>query len=634
MNKTRIISLLLVLGLLLACFGCSQNNQNNPDKTSEPDSSQVEPEKDDAGQDDAKEADPDTAMDNFVKKLQAGNYVIEPKDYAKTTVYSPELVYFTHYPGSILNVAFITHDGETFECYIDEDALTDVAFVAPGNAIDAVSFLLPNHWITLSDGNMWDLFYNNVDNPLEFTSKDENVKTTLLGLAGYGELALSTMEEVHVLLDAEDPSSVRFTAKIGDAGMIHYDDLDLTLQFGRATSDSRIDEWLKNPTYPPTRTAWTREDIAMMGLVFMRDYGETTVPFPDFASYALIFDPDAYMERTQIEISDAHATEQNLEDYIKVLTEQGYEKVSTTMDGSDEEITVYRKLLREEKGAYAELYPYYDNGFKLIGGMHYDVPEYEGIAAINEPLRENGFAELADTDVFSGWKASDTAAPRTEGWAYFFNYKLYLPMRLEYEDRDAAETYLKEYGNRMAELGYKEAYNPDGGAYENANGFKSFKYSFSDEDQTVVLEFKNEISLTPEEANKLIQENGLPEANLHGDIGFRDTTPYYHETSGFEGLHALVYQPFSNTEEAEKYLDEYTDRMEDLGYIRVNPENVGCYRSFVYYNEELRKWVGFDLINYDDHASVTLEFFSYGGDDILNNALSGSSVPAYSNPNY
>ena len=105
----------------------------------------------------------------------------------------------------------------------------------------------------------------------EFTSNDEIVKTTLLGLAGFSEIALYQMEEVHMLLDREDPSVVNFTAVMDDAGMIHYDDLDRTLRFGEAKSDPRIESWLKTPSYPPTPTEPRRtwKPIARICLIWV-----------------------------------------------------------------------------------------------------------------------------------------------------------------------------------------------------------------------------------------------------------------------------------------------------------------------------------------------------------------------------
>ena len=596
MKNKRLLRLFLIICLALSSAGCA--SQKSPEEPAEPDA--------------------ETAMNNFLTKLEKGNYVVEAPGYAKTTVYSEEVVYFTADPGSLLNLAFVTLDNETFRGDLNGDTLSDVAFVAPGNAIEAVIDLLPNNWINAADGNIWNLFYNNVDNPLEFTSKDETEKTTLLGLAGYSQTALEVMGDVCMTLDKEDPAQVHFTAGIGDMGMFHYDDLDLTLQFGVAESDDRIDKWLSNPTYPSTRSSWDIYDCATLDSIFLKDYGEIAVPFPDFASYALIFDDNAYLQRNQVELYDAHASEQDVKDYIALLESKGYEK--TTDDNGNE---VYRLLLREEKQAYAELEVYYDNGFELIGRMHYTSPEYEGMRAINEVLQENGFVEFMETDAVDGWKGKNTAVARSESWLYYFNYDLYLELVLTYEDYDAVLEYLEEYGNRMESAGYKAAYAPDGASYENSNGFKIFRYTFYEEDNNVVLTFKNERSLTAEEANLLIKEHNLPEASFHGDIGGRDHTVYYHNISGFTGLHMIIYQPFDSVEEASAFLDSYTASMEELGYDYVNPQTVGSYRNFAYTNEELLKTVGFDLVDYGDHASVTLEFNSVEeeADTILEGAL-------------
>ena len=62
-----------------------------------------------------------------------------------------------------------------------------------------------------------------------------------------------------LLLDAEDPATVHFTAHVNEPEnrMYHYDNLDLTLQFGAGTPDPRVEKWFQNPFYPPTRTEWT-----------------------------------------------------------------------------------------------------------------------------------------------------------------------------------------------------------------------------------------------------------------------------------------------------------------------------------------------------------------------------------------
>ena len=589
----KILYMLLAGFILIAGCGCQNSNDgNNPvgDNSS------------------SKTPDPERAMDNFVRKLDEGNYLIANEGKLSINAYSPEQVTFI-YDMQGVTYAFMTKDNETFNGYIQDDVMDDVSFYGPGTALENLSDILPNGWYEMSGGNMWELFYNNVDDPLEFTSYEDEVKLTLLHLAGYADMALSAMEEVHVRLDKEDPDNVQFTAKIGDVAMIHYDDLDLTLQFGKGTSDANVEKWLKNPVYPPTRSGWTKEDLAQMDLVFMKGYAADTIPFPTFASYALIFDENAYRENTEILLKDAHGTEADLEGYIEQLKGFGYEPAEVqTEDGTS--VTVYRKLLREKYHAYAQVYPYFDNGFTLEGGMYYDNPSYEGLDSINKVLVEKGFAEMDETDLINNWKAVDSAGSRSEGWAYFFDYDLYMPIIQEYSDRDAVEAYLQNYGSKLKAIGYRDQYTQNGDSFETEDSKKMFRYTFSEEDNTVLLEFKSENNYTPEQVKMMLSEHDIPEADIHGAIAVRNLAPYYHEIAEFKGLYLTVYQPFKSNEEAEAFLDEYTERLVDLDYLPMDPSKINSYRQHLYYNLDLGKYVAFDYMPDDDEPQVYFEFVS------------------------
>ena len=597
--KKKIVSMMLVLCALLLCAACGKQTGGAPGAlgTANADTSEA-------------------AMDRFAEKLRKGNYVVESAGRFDTVVFSPEQVRFVYEPDSGLDdYVFMTLKGETFCGVLAEDGVTDVTFKGPVNAIDALPDILPNGWIALTEGNLFELFYNDPEDPLEFTSHDPNVGTTLLRLAGYGDAALSFMEDVHMHFDAPDPTAVTFSAQFGSAGMIHYDDLALTLRFGTATGDPRVEKWLKKPVYPPTRTGWTEMDVAALEAVFLRGYGEESVPFPSFASYALLFDENAYAERSEILITDAHGTEKDLAAYEAVLLDTGYQTVDVPQaDGGS--VTAYRKLLRPDYSAYAELYPSFDNGFSLRGRMYYDEPVYDGLDAINGVLRENGFAQFPATDVLSGWKATDSAKGRSEGWLYFFDYDLYMPFLLTYQDLDAARAYLKAYGDSLAADGFlaSDMSWTDGGEYESFNGFTIFRYTFNDDD-TVTLTFKKEKSLTPEEVRALLRAHELPEADIHGDIGARDLTRYYYNISGFSGLKLSVYQPFGSTEEAERFLDEYVAAADALGYLPMDPQKLGSQREFLFFNEELKKYFAFDLFPGEDEANITLEFVSIEPDE-------------------
>ena len=475
-----------------------------------------------------------------------------------------------------------------------------------------MSYALPNYWVTACEGNIWNLFYNNVDDPLEFISNSNAVKQTVLSLGGYAESVLELTEEVHMRLDAEDPATVHFTAHVNqpENKMYHYDDVDLTLEFGAAKSDPRVDAWLENPVYPGTRTSWTKYDLGTLDQVFNKGYGALAVPFPDFASYALVFDENAYTARSEIYLSDGHATEQDVENYRKTLLENGYTAVEETVDG--ESVTFYRMLLREDYNAYADLYPYYEDGFVLRGGMYYEDPEYDGLEAINGLLVQNGFAALPETDIFGEWKATDLSRSRSEGWVYFFDYNLYMPMLLTCQDLDAARAYFEDYGKKLEEAGLTHVYAPGTNTeeYRSANEFIVFRWTVNEDEETINVEFKNEKSLTVEEIRSSLKEHGLPDADIHGDVGARDQTRYHYNIGEFEGLFLVVYQPFESSTEAEAFLDAYVAVLDEQDYYYTNPQALGSNRAFLYWNEDLRKYVAFDYFPGADGATVFFEFVS------------------------
>ena len=552
------------------------------------------------------------AMDNFVKKLQAGNYVCGEPDVMVTNAVSPEQVYIQYphvdYPTVY---GYMTLDGETFGTMIENNIMYEVGFVAKGNALDALGQVLPNYWYNVTGGNMFELFYNDVDKPLEFTSNDETVKYTVACLAGYSETTLSLMQEVRMVFDSVDPDSVHFTAEMESQGMIHYDDLDLTITFGGATGDEHLERWFENPVYPDVRTGWTRDDTAMIGNVFMRDYGSSTVPFPDFASYALLFDSTAYDEFGGIRITDTHATEQDVEDYKAVLLKNGYKEVEEEQDDGST-VTVYRKLLREKYKAYAELYPTYNNGLELVGIPYYDEAHYEGLSEISGAVKEHGFAELDDTDLFSGWSADDQSGSRTEGFAYFFDYDLYLPFILTYSDEAAAREYWDAYLDKLPSLGFEERFvaGEDSREFTTPEGDKTIGVYFDPYgDSTVTVMFKSQALLTAEEVNSILDEAGVVGPGLSGNVGGRDQAKYRYEISGFEGLFITATQYFSGSEEAEAFLDSYAEKLEDSGYVMTDPQKLASVRQFMFFNEDNWSYVAFDYYPGDTSASVLFEFF-------------------------
>ena len=611
MKKNKIIALMLAFCLIFAFCACGAPGGNNSSNGSGSGNSN------EAEKDLTPAEMSDKAMENFVRKLQAGNYTATGPTDISTNAVSPETVYFQYpHEGYPTIYAYVTLKGETFAMVVENNEIGQVEYISGDNAIDAVAGLVPNNWITAAGGNMFELFYNDPEKPLEFTSNDENVKYTVCCLAGYGEFVLGIMEEVRMIMDAVDPSSVRFTAVVPDQGMIKYDDIDVTLKFGEAAAEPHVESWYKAPVYPAVRTDWTKADVAGLDNVFMRDYGRTAVPFPPFASYTLNFDPNAYKEFTGTRFTDAHATEKDVEDYKALLLKNGF-TAAEEKQGDGSTVTVYRKLLREYYNAYAELYPHYDNGFELIGMPYYEDPSYEGREAISALVAEHGFAPLAETDLFTGWSTIDEWASRTEGFAYFYEYDMYAPFLLSFSDAAAAESYWKDYGKKLEEYGFEESFvaGENRSEYKTADGDKLLRVSFM-EDNTVAVEFKSGAVLSAEEVNTLLAEHGIPAINFSGNVSGKDLARYRYEISGFIGMMLTASQQFKSNAEAEQFLDSYVGVLEEQGFMPIDdPHRAGSSRQFLYMNQDVRKYVGFDYYPGDEGASVLFECFSAEDED-------------------
>ena len=618
MKTTKSLSLLLIICIALACCACSgKKEEETPDhELTPPEISEL-------------------AMNNFVKKLETGNYTVTGGNRVTVNAGSPEQVFFEYEKEfDPFCYAFMTAKDETFEAmlYKTDDEVDGVVFKAPGNALNAAGDLLPTYWISVTDGHLFELFYNNIEKPLEFVSNDLTVKKTLVSLAGYNERALERTQQVNMDFDAQDPATVHFTAVVEDdlVARIEYDDLDLTLTFGAGTTDPRVTKWIGNPQYPRERTGWTKEDGYILDNVFFRDYGVKAVPFPAVSTYAMIFDKNAYSNYTCIRLTDSHWTEKDVEDYKELLRKEGDKEEPGVLPNGIEE-TVFRKVLREDYRCYAQLFPHYDEGLELIGNLYYDNPVYDGLAAISDAVSKHGFQELPDTDVFSGWKASDTSASQSEGWLDYFDYDFYMGFTLEFNDREKAQEYLSDYTDKLIDNGFLNRYTPgqENRMCASPNDYVTFRYFFTEAeegeepDNTVYLEFKNQKSLTVEEALDLLKKYGLPEIDFHGDISAKEVSRYYYETGEFEGLRLNVYQPYDTMEDAEQYLDSLVPVLNEQGYYEFNPQKVGSQRQFLYLNEEAMKYVAFDLIPNNDSATIYYEIVSFGpqSESLMLNAL-------------
>ncbi|MBR5701201.1 MAG: copper amine oxidase N-terminal domain-containing protein [Oscillospiraceae bacterium] len=585
----------------------------------------------------------EAAMENFLKKAEAGNYMIAGEE-IKGSVCSEDLViYFrpiryddVDYDG----FAVMTVNGnETFLGWLVEDGITNLSFVAAGKAqelaadgaeIQDFDSKLPEYWLEVTDGNIWDLFYNDVDDPLRFVSSADEVKALVRLYGNIGDMAMSRMQEVYLELDAEDPSCAHLRTSFSE-GYPNLADVDILITFGEAESDPRSEAWMKDPdrAYPEARTEWGMDEINL-NAVFLPEYGPIAVPFPDFATYAFTLDVNAVLEEDLIRVQDAKATEADMQAYAAKLLEKGF-TAATDEDGDP----CYRLLLREEYQCYSSIYLTYDDGVELVAQKYYEFPQYTGLEAINGQLTAAGFAALPEKSGLSDFTGEDRANEMTESWLYFFDYDLGLYVDFKYADRAAAEEYVQGY---IASLtGFEPDYEGEDEDYEEAEdylgaeeakkfaalqdedvfyrsetkeGQKTFKYRFNEDGGTVSFLFKAEDYVAPEELKTLLAEAGYPEIGLDAYSSCRDFRMFRKTMYGQELLMDLaLYLDFGTPAEAEAFLDQYITFLRDENdFDIINPANINMDKQVAYGKEIDGKLLVFGLNYTPETTLAAIEF--------------------------
>ena len=561
-----------------------------------------------------KEVDSEKAMNNFLAKIEEGNYTIDAKDYLKTTVSSRDQAAFEYVEDIYNDFVVMSVNNETFQGYLNGDKLEDVQFLGEGQAIDAAKKRLPNGWIDLADGNIWNLFYNIQEEPLKFVSYEDTVKQNLASMVGYGENSVRLMHEVYVILDKEDPTLVKVQAEMDEdlVARINYDDIDLEISFGNAASNALADAWVKDPVYPAARDAWNETDEFIFNSVFLPEYGLDAIPFPSFASYALTVDGENFVWDDEVKIRDSHASEKDMADYVAKLLQNGFSEVTETAEDGTVK-TYYRKLLREAYKCYSSIDLEYDNGVSMTAKKYYDFPIYDTLDEINEAIEKIGYPALLASDAFSSYQGTDRACEMTESWLYFFDYDLGLYVDAEFNDKAEADAYLKAYEETLVNHGFTpnkggEDEEADAEYYESENGFYSFRYSYTD-DNVLSMLFKSERYITADEAEKMIAEAGFPKIDLHEPISSRDLRMFQKSRYGRDmKAYLTVSQEFESAEKAEEFLGNLEAALNDMGFDRVNPDNVGSLKTIAIASEDLSKYVGIDY--FPDQAMINFDFVS------------------------
>ena len=556
------------------------------------------------------------AMENFLNKILAGNYTMTAEGFQKTNVYSEDLVWFDYEDDELYSdFAVMSVNNEVFQGFLTEDSVRDVSYLREGNALETSKQKLPSYWLedVVSEGNIYNVFYNDTEDPLKFVSYDPGVQNQLRSLVGYGEVAIRYMHEVYLTLDAEDPAEAHLQAVVDSDEVARYffDDIDITITFGNARSDTRAEAWMKDPVYPEARTEWRYGDIFVFNSIFLPGYGEQAVPFIPSASYALVVDDENFLMDDAVYIRDPHATEKDIEDYIGILAENGFEEY--TEDGE----TTYRKLLREEAKCYSSISLEYDSGLNLTAKKAYDFPKYEGLDEINGMLADLNFAQLPETEDMTDFTAADRKWEQTESWLYLYDYYAVLYVTARYSDHEKAMQYLDAYVEELKADGFTEHYSADEiDYYQSPDESANFRYHFEDDGEKVILLYKAEKCLDASEAQTILSGGGFPEIDFADYLTGRNTVKFLKTMYGrdYDPSVSLTWK-FDTAADGEAFLDQLVADLEEDGFYRVPASDLGSRKENGYTNEEKGLGTAFDFIPREDGGETYIYFDFRGGID-------------------
>ncbi|MCR5349678.1 MAG: hypothetical protein K6E20_01655 [Acholeplasmatales bacterium] len=558
----------------------------------------------------------EVVMNNFIGNLDEFKYVIDTPNYRTINISSNNLVSYNYTLEGKLDYSYMTIKkensigkmvDETFKATFEGESIKELEFIGSNKSIDYVYTSLPNYWTTydVCEGNIWNLFYNNVDDPLEFMSKDETVIETCRSLANIGDMFLSRID--HIVLKASDitANNVTVTIKYND-GYPKLDDIEFTISFGNPKGDPKAKAWMEdeNRLYPVAMTEYSDVYEFILDSVFLPGYGITAVPFPDYTSYAMTINDSSYASTNEVVMRDSHAKEEDKTEYINKLKTLGFEEIQDELSGGTY-LTKYRKVLRENYKCYAELLVEYDEtyGVSIFASKYYDAEQYDNLDDINNAINSVGFIKLNKTDNFTEVYATDEKYQRAEDFLYFFDYDLCLNVQIKFNDIDKVNTYMDNYINTLLENNYKKAEQESEVYYEymDANIKKSVRYAIQGD--SLLMLFKSEKYINNQTAYDKLLENGFLSASVDNLVNCRDMYNYLHVKFNYDDTLAYSLQYVFNTaEEVTKYLDNVKANALENDFVNLDD-----------YDGEYKRA---DLLKthtyiYDDGTTIKIFSFEY-----------------------
>ena len=541
------------------------------------------------------------AMTNFLKEVDDGNYIISATGYLTVTVYQDCLVHFGLTGNPNDNFVVMSVDGESFYCEYEDNVFDydTLVYATKGTALKAADERLPSYFKNAT-GNVWDVFTNDLTNPLKFTSTHAKVINLFKFYAGISNgIGAPVVTEVDMNFNSVNPSSVQLQATFEtDPGSSVISTVNIT--FGNATAEPVALAWIESEDrqMPEAPTDWG-SFLTTINTVFLPGYADIALPFPTFATYATSFEYDGepMSDNGNIIIKDPKAGLLNYLQYASLLLDNGF-----TITNPDEPVVrIFRKLIREETKCYSYIALEYTDadGITVTCHKEYEYTAYNSLDDINAVLADKGFKQL-NGSVLSNFGAKDVKNAEKEELSFLFNYDLFLEVTCTYESQSDVETLLGSYTNSLInDLSF--VFVDDENDYwqlKNTSGVKSFRYAFLGNNVLSML-FKSEAYITPANTNTLLEDNHFPAIDSTKITSSKDIAMNKNIMSNqnYE-KYICVNIEFGSDSECQAYLGNYMMTLSDNGFVPQNND-------------------AFTLINSTYNIIVHIEYIENAEDAIL-----------------
>ena len=583
MKKQSKLLLVCACGMLLTACGNSSSSLS-PDPSVGP---QPAPSSSSAESSSLPESDSEKAMKNFYAKIKDGNYTIT-SERSVVSVYSRDVAMIEYDPSiaGAKNEGVISANNETFVVNLEApgNIFDYIRFVDQGPTIDVAGEILPNHWF--ASGDVWDFWQHDDTKPaFEFYSLNADVKKAISEYYVLGELDALTIKDMHLVFDSVDVNTAQIKAKyIKDSGTSKMTPVDITIDitFGGAKFDQRLVDWVNDPDrqYPADVGKignWgTLIDTLLASELMVSDF-KTYCPVMPFASYAVICNSDTFLSDGYAYIHDYHAKEENVGEYIELLENNAFYKV--TMDGQD----WYRKHMRTKSDnaifeVFSDIHVFYDdNGVSLIVNAYYNRQTLHGFDPVNNLIKGKGFPELDPNVPATDYEFFNSPFEGQENKMYFYNYDTTLIGTFTYDDANAFNAYVASYCQALEAAGFVRGPDKDIIVYSKGDTANERKIIMEQvNDNTSKFFFTNEVYVNPDQAIGRVNDAGFPTMTADHILNVQDHTVNRYLTGGekWDVYYAMDFA-FDTAEETSATGTAYIQALEDNPNFIKNEEESG-----------------------------------------------------------